>query len=73
VIGWFMLGQGAYLPSVATLTFVKGDVWCTMSPDKKAALNKEFADKFANQIKTLIKHEPRLVKEVNTSYTIYHE
>jgi hypothetical protein len=67
VIGWFMIGQGAVLPSDSTLTVV------AISPDKKAALNKEFADKFANQIKTLIKHEPRLVKEVNTSYTIYHE
>lgn len=62
-----MIGQGAVLPSDSTLTVV------AFSPDKKAALNKEFADKFANQIKTLIKNEPRLVKEVNASYTIYHE
>ena len=75
VIGRFMLGQGAVLPSDSALTDCD-DVWREMSRDKKNALSKEFADKFASQIKTLIKHEPRLVKTAKegiASYTIFHE
>ena len=75
VIGWFMIGQGAYLPSDLTVLVDHDDsaLWCTMSPDKKDALAKEFADKFASQIKTLIKHEPRLVKDGIASYSIFYE
>jgi len=75
VIDRFMLGQGAVLPSDSALTVDCDDVWREMSRDKKNALSKEFADKFASQIKTLIKHEPRLVKTAKegiASYTIFH-
>jgi len=75
VIGWFMIGQGAYLNSNLTALVDHDDpaLWRTMSPDKKDALAKEFADKFASQIKTLINHEPRLVKDGIASYLIFYE
>ena len=84
VIGWFMIGQGAYLPSDLTLTVVVDhddhahrnttiEVWRTMSSDEKDAMAKEFADKFASQIKTLIKHKPRLVKYGIASFSIFYE
>ena len=57
VIRWFMLsGYGCNLPSEATLT--NNHLYSSNSTAETKPLNKAFVDKFAGQIKALIKREP---------------
>ena len=72
VIRWFLLGHGVDLPLEATLTNLYYSKPQTNT--EKELLNKGFVDKFAKQIKYLIKRKPRLVKNDYTGgYTIYYE
>ena len=69
VIKWFMLGYGYNLSSSATVEryYKNGNT------TEEEALNKIFIDKFAAQIKILIKREPRLEKKETGIYTIFYE
>ena len=78
-IKWFMLGGGFHLPSVAILSneytgnfkdLIKSK---TNTEQQLQLMNKAFVDKFAEQLKDLIKREPRLVKCENGSYSIFYE
>lgn len=67
----FMLGYGYNLPSEATLTI--DHRFSSKSTAEKELLNNAFVDKFAGQIKALIKREPRLAKKENRTYSIFYE
>jgi predicted RNase H-like nuclease (RuvC/YqgF family) len=70
VIRLFMLGYGYNLPLEATLT---NEQRFTTSTAEKELLKKAFIDKFAGQIRALIKREPRLAKNENGANSIFYE
>ena len=71
VIGRFMLGQGSILPH-AILTNLEYNIWTEKTIMEKDTMVKEFVDKFVNQMKTLIKKEPLIVKVGDLSYEVYY-
>ena len=70
-IRWFILGCGYTLSSKATLTIDQR--FSSKSTAEIELFNIAFVDKFAGQIKALIKREPRLVKNENGAYSIFYE
>jgi hypothetical protein len=69
--GRLFSGYGYNLPSEATLTI--DHRFSSKSTAEKELLNNAFVDKFAGQIKALIKREPRLAKNENRTYSIFYE
>ena len=72
VIGWFLLGEGAFLPSDATLVQSQTQYTTKEQREKEDASKKAFRAKFIEQIKRLIKREPRVEKKMMaaSSFTI---
>ena len=68
---FILSGYGYNLPSEATLTI--DHRFSSKSTAEKELLNNAFVDKFAGQIKALIKREPRLAKNENRTYSIFYE
>ena len=74
VIRLFMIGRGINLPQQTYLMAItNGKYFNSKTNTEKELLNKAFLDKFVEQIKELIRREPRLVKHDNGVYTIYYE
>jgi uncharacterized protein YpmS len=70
-IKWFMVGYGSNLPNLVTLTNEYNFEY--KSATEKEVLIKAFVDRFAKQIKVLIKREPRVVKNDNGTYAIFYQ
>jgi hypothetical protein len=73
-IKWFMVGYGSNLPNLVTLTNEYNLNSNYKSATEKEVLIKAFVDRFAKQIKVLIKREPRVVKNDNNgTYAIFYQ
>jgi len=64
VIKWFMLDQGYYLPNAS----LKPQTYREVTDEE----TKAFRDKFKEQIKVLIKREPRLEKKPDGRFAIWY-
>eukprot|EP00956_Cyclotella_meneghiniana_P010874 scaffold15231_cov66-Cyclotella_meneghiniana.AAC.12 len=63
---WFSIGYGYRLPKDAKMKYIN-DYYTEECEQSK----KEFRDSFTTQIKVLIKHEPRLKKNDDDTWTIF--
>jgi hypothetical protein len=70
-IKWFMVGYGSNLPNLLTLTSMYN--FSSKPATEKEVLIKAFVDRFAKQIKVLIKREPRVVKNDSGTYSIFYQ
>ena len=65
-----MTDHGMNIPSSAILKDGLS-LYNMKSPDEREQCNEVFVEKFAKQIKLLIKREPRLVKKDDGGYTFF--